>query len=163
SAELVSGFLTGPPADEPMGASLDGLRTEIRGLQWVSDRINRATSLESLLTDVLEALEEYFTFSHTSVLLHDEANRRLTTLASRGCGHSGIGAEVAMGEGLIGTVARERRLLRLSSLDAELRYGRAIRAATADDSRPLQDEIPLPGIPDAQSVLAIPLTVGDRL
>jgi hypothetical protein len=145
-----------------MGASLDGLRTEMRGLQWVSDRINRATGLESLLTVVLEALEEYFAFSHTSVLLHDEANRRLTTLASRGYGQSGIGAEVAIGEGLIGTVARERRLLRLSSLDAELRYGRAIRAA-AEGSRALPDEIPLPGIPDAQSVLAIPLTVGDRL
>jgi hypothetical protein len=163
SAEVVAGFLIGPPANEPMGASLDGLRTEMRGLQWVSDRINRATGLESLLTVVLEALEEYFAFSHTSVLLHDEANHRLTTLASRGYGRSGIGAEVTIGEGLIGTVARERRLLRLSSLDAELRYGRAIRQAAADSSRALQDEIPLPGIPDAQSVLAIPLTVGDRL
>src|SRR4029079_17071724 len=87
----------------------------------------------------------------------------LTTLASRGYGRSGIGAEVGIGEGLIGTVARERRLLRLSSLDADLRYGRAIRRAAADGSRMLQEEIPLPGLPDAQSVLAIPLTVGDRL
>src|SRR4051812_34207991 len=163
SADLVHGFLNDAPVDVPAGASLDGLRTEVRGLQWVSDRINRATSLESLLAVVLEALEEYFTFSHTSVLLHDEANRRLTTLASRGYGESGIGAEVAIGEGLIGTVARERRLLRLSSLDADLRYGRAIRRAAADASRALQDEIPLPGLRDAQSVLAIPLTVGDRL
>ena len=163
SADLVEGYLMDAPVDAPAGASLDGLRTEVRGLQWVSDRINRATSLESLLGGVLEALEEYFTFSHTSVLLHDEANHRLTTLASRGYGRSGIGAEVGIGEGLIGTVARERRLLRLSSLDADLRYGRAIRRAAADGSRMLQEEIPLPGLPDAQSVLAIPLTVGDRL
>ena len=163
SADLVDGYLTETPADVPVGASLDGLRTEVRGLQWVSDRINRATNLESLLASVLEALEEYFSFSHTSVLLHDEANHRLTTLASRGYGESGIGAEVPIGEGLIGTVARERRLLSLNSLDADLRYGRAIRRAAAGGPQALQDEIPLPGLPDAQSVLAIPLTVGDRL
>src|SRR4029077_16852040 len=93
--------------------------TEMRGLQWVSERINRAVGLEALLSSVLEALEEYFNFSHTSVLRHTEANHRLTTRASRGYGASGIGAEVAIGEGLIGTVARERRLLRLASPDAD--------------------------------------------
>ena len=43
----------------------------------------------------LEALEEYFTFRHTSVLLYDEPCGKLVTLASRGYGESGIGAEVA--------------------------------------------------------------------
>jgi adenylate cyclase len=162
-AEMVAGFLTDAPVDAPEGASLEGMRTEMRGLQWVSERVNRATSLESLLGVVLEALEEYFNFSHTAILLHDEANQRLTTIASRGYGESGVGAEVAVGEGLIGTVARERRLLRLTSLEADLRYGRAIRREAASGSRPLQAEIPLPGLPDAQSVLAIPLTVGERL
>jgi hypothetical protein len=161
--EMVSGFLTEAPADTPQGASLDGMRTEMRGLQWVSERINRAVSLESLLGGVLEALEEYFNFSHTAILLHDEANRRLTTISSRGYGESGVGAEVAIGDGLIGTVARERRLLRLTSLEGDLRYGRAIRREAAAGTRPLQAEIPLPGLPDAQSVLVIPLTIGERL
>ena len=162
-AEAVAGFLTGATVDTAEGASLDGMRTEMRGLQWVSERINRASSLESLLGVVLEALEEYFNFSHTAILLHDEANHRLTTMASRGYGESGVGAEVAIGEGLIGTVARERRLLRVTSLEADLRYGRAIRREAAGGTRALQAEIPLPGLPDAQSVLAIPLTIGDRL
>ena len=162
-AEMVAGFLTDAPVDAPEGASLEGMRTEMRGLQWVSERVNRATTLESLLGVVLEALEEYFNFSHTSILLHDEANQRLTTIASRGYGESGVGAEVALGEGLIGTVARERRLLRLTSLDTDLRYGRAIRREAAGGSCQLQPEIPLPGLPDAQSVLAIPLTIGERL
>jgi len=162
-AEMIAGFLTEAPVDAPEGASLEGMRTEMRGLQWVSERINRAVGLEPLLRVVLEALEEYFNFSHTAVLLHDEANHRLTTMASRGYGESGVGAEVAIGEGLIGTVARERRLLRLTSLEADLRYGRAIRREAADGSRALQAEIPLPGLCDAQSVLAIPLTIGDRL
>jgi GAF domain-containing protein len=163
SAELVEGFLTEPPQDVPAGVSLAGARTEMRGLQWISERINRAADLESLFAVVLEALEEYFQFSHTSVLLYDETNRRLTTMASRGYGESGVGAEVALGEGLIGTVARERRLLRLTSLEGDLRYGRAIRRESADRESALAAEIPLPGLPGAQSVLAIPLAVGDRL
>ncbi len=163
SAEKVEGFLAEAPADEPVGASFEGIRTEIRGLQWVSERINRSVDLESLLSSVLAALEEYFGFAHSAVLLYDESRERLTAIASRGFGPSGVGAEVALGEGLIGTVARERRLLRLPSLEADLRYGRAVRRESAAGSRALGDEIPFPGLPDAQSVLAIPLTIGTRL
>jgi hypothetical protein len=161
SLEKVEGFLSEPPPDVPPGVSLDGLRTEMRGLQWISERINRATDLESLLQDVLESLEEYFGFAHTSVLLFDESTRRLVTMASRGYGRSGIGAEVALGQGLIGTVARERRFLRLTSLEADLRYGRAIRRESEGSA--LDAEIPLPGLSDAQSLLAIPLVIGTRL
>jgi hypothetical protein len=164
SVERVEGFLTeAPPETAAAGVSLDGFRTEMRGLQWVSDRINRAADLESLLDQVLAALEEYFHFSHTCVLLYDEPARKLVTMASRGYGESGIGAEVVLGQGLIGTVALGRRLLRLTAVEADLRYGRAIRRESAGGDRPVEAEIPLPGLPDAQSILAIPLTVGDRL
>jgi hypothetical protein len=164
SLSMVSGFLLeAPPPLDNDRIRLEGARTEMRGLQWVSDRINRAPDLESLLAGVLESLDEYFHFEHTSVLLFDEMNLRLTTMASRGYGESGIGAEVGLGEGLIGTVARQRRLLRLTSLEADLRYGRAIRREAENETGLLSEEIPLPGLPDAQSVLAIPLTVGDRL
>jgi hypothetical protein len=162
SVERVSGFLAGPPPEVPE-ASLDGLRTEVRGLQFVSDRINRATDLDSLLDVVLQSLDEYFQFSHTSVLLADETGERLVTMASRGYGESGVGAEVAVGEGLIGTVARERRLVRVTSLEGDLRYGRAIRRESTAGAGALRAEIPLPGLCDAQSFMAFPLVVGDRL
>jgi putative methionine-R-sulfoxide reductase with GAF domain len=166
AVEVVEGFLTDLPPDlTPISVSLEGMRTEVRGLQCISERINRACDLESLLQVVLEALEDYFHFAHTSVLLFEEATSRLVTLASRGYGESGIGAEVRLGQGVIGTVARERRVLRLSNLDADLRYGRAIRREAAEHrgATPLEMEVPLPGLPDAQSVLAIPLAVGERL
>jgi adenylate cyclase len=161
SIEKVDGFLTAAPADLPHeGVSLEGRRTEVRGLQWVSERINRAADLESLLAAVLEALEEYFHFAHTIVLLYDEPCGRLITMASRGYGQSGVGAEVMLGQGLIGTAARERRLLRFKNLDSDLRYVRTIRRESPEAAG---EEIPLPGLPDPQSVLVIPLTVGDRL
>ena len=74
-----------------------------------------------------------------------------------------MGAEVPIGDGLIGTVARERKLLRVTSLEADLRYGRAIRREAASAAGIVHAEIPLPGLCDAQSFLAIPLVVGDRL
>ena len=164
--EVVEAFLADLPPDiVAERVSVEGMRTEVRGLQCISERINRSPDLESLLHVVLEALEEYFHFSHTSVLLFEEATHRLVTLASRGYGESGIGAEVPMGQGVIGTVARERRVLRLTNFNADLRYGRAIRREAAEQHAgvPLEMEVPLPGLPDAQSVLAIPLAIGDRL
>ncbi|HET9468470.1 MAG TPA: GAF domain-containing protein [Vicinamibacterales bacterium] len=162
SLEKVEGFLVaGRPEIESEAVSLAGHRSEVRGLQWVSQRINRARDLEGLLHAALEALEEYFTFRHTSVLLYDEPCGKLVTLASRGYGESGIGAEVTLGDGIIGTAARDRQVLRFSTLDADLAYGRAIRREAASDHK--CEDIKLPGLPDAKSVLAIPLTVGDRL
>jgi hypothetical protein len=40
-----------------LAVSFDGARTEMRGLQLVSEQINRAVDLESLLSTVLVALE----------------------------------------------------------------------------------------------------------
>jgi hypothetical protein len=161
SVEKIEGFLTATAAESPGDApTLEGRRSEVRGLQWVSDRINRAGDLEALLAAALQALQEYFHFSHTMVLLHDEVTGRLFTIASRGYGQSGVGAEVEMGQGLIGTVARERRVLRFKNLDSDLRYGRTIRRESPEKACA---EIPLPGLSDPQSVMAIPLTVGDRL
>jgi len=79
-AEKVEGFLN--EADVPNETvSPTGLRTEIRGLQLVSDRINRADDLETLLAATLDALDVYFGMSNTIVLLNDEATQKLITIA----------------------------------------------------------------------------------
>lgn len=159
--EKVEGFLTDAPAEDEE-VSPTGMRTELRGLQLVSDRINRADDLETLLAATLDALDVYFGFSNTIVLLFDEPAQRLITIACRGYG-GGVGAEVALGEGLIGTVARERRVLRISGLDEGLRYGRAVRRSVMSDSGTVRPEVPLPGLSDAQSALILPLLLEDQL
>lgn len=161
-AERVDGFLTDSTPQPHEEISVGGLRTELRGLQLVSERINRADDLETLLAAALDALAVYFGFEHTIVLLHEEQSGRLVTIACRGYG-GGVGAEVAMGDGLIGTVARERHMLRITGLDESLRYGRAVRRSFVSDGAKSRPEIPLPGLPDAQSALVIPLTIEDRL
>jgi hypothetical protein len=141
-------------------------RTELGALQAVSQRMSRVTELEPLLASLLEALEEQLGFAHSVVLLLDETGNTLYTVASLGYeDDGGIGAEVAMGEGLIGTVARERRILRLSDVDADIRYGRAVRREVRSTmgGKALRPELPLPGLAEARSHIAIPLLFGDRL
>ncbi len=157
--EKNEGFLSEAAVDTSEQTSLEGVRSEVRGLQYISEQINRADCLERLLEAVLESLDQYFGFEHTMILLVDDCTKRLVTMASRGYGESGVGAEVAPGEGLIGTVARERKMLRISGLSHELRYGRTVAREHGTPAA----EVPLPGLADAQSALVMPLTIGDRL
>jgi adenylate cyclase len=175
ACEKLSGFMLPPPADDlrALAASADACelsrpgvaRSELRGLQLISQRTCKAQDLDGLLSSVLDTLAEVFGFEHAMLLMPDESGERLFAVAARGYGDDGIGAEVVVGEGLIGSVARERRMLRLAGVEAELRYGRAIRARALQITgrRALLPEIPLPGLPDAQSHMAMPLSVADRL
>jgi adenylate cyclase len=142
-----------------------GPLTEMRGLQTISERIARACTLDRLLADTLAALDELFGFSHAMLFVPEGGDDRLVALASRGYGEAGIGGEVAFGEGLVGTVAQRRRMVRLAGLGGELSYGRAIRGevARSGEGARLAPEIPLPGLPDAQAMLGLPLLVADEL
>ena len=163
--EPIPGLLRPPAADATLDEPSVQYKTELAGLQIVSQRICRATDLDGLFAAVLEALDVAIGFEHSMVLLLDESGSRLYAIASRGYGQAEVGAEVGLGEGLIGTVARERCILRVAGVGAELRYGRAVRASVhrALGARALAPEIPLPGLVDAQSQMALPLTLGDRL
>jgi hypothetical protein len=153
-------------ADEDAAdAAVPSLRTELRVLSTVTERLRNAPDLDALFSALLGALDEALGFAHAMVLLPDEAGEKLYTVASRGYGEGGIGAEVQLGQGLIGTAAERRTTLRVSGVEGELRYGRAIRQSMhsiGGTSRVLP-EIPLPGLPDAQSHMAIPLVCHERL
>ena len=166
SLEKLDGFLLPAAPDEgPAAVPVGGPLTELRGLQAVTERIARATDLEGLLSSTLTTLDELLGFSHSMVLVHEESCGRLVAIASRGYGAGGIGAEVRLGDGLIGTVAQNRRMMRVTGVRQDLRYGRAIRERVSEcgDGARLAPEIPLAGLPDAQAQLALPLLAGERL
>ncbi|HYQ00354.1 MAG TPA: GAF domain-containing protein [Polyangiaceae bacterium] len=159
--------LLGPPTADNEADSEEApmsLRTELRALSVVTERLRHATDLDGLLSTLLDALRDELSFEHAMLLLPDETGKRLVSLASRGYGETGIGAEVLVGDGLIGTVALTQQTIRISNVSASLDYGRAIgRKAQDHGAGAPAAEIPLPGLPDAQSQLAIPLLAHGRL
>jgi hypothetical protein len=156
SLEPNQGFVSSAPQPDAPAQVPPPFRTEIKALHAMSERLSRAGTLDDLLASLLAALREELGFEHSMVLLRDEEGSSLYAVSSLGYGDGGIGAEVAMGEGLIGTAAETGKTLRVSAVGEELRYARAVRHATHGSQR-TKDEIPLPGLPDAQAHLAIPL------
>ncbi len=152
-------------AAAPAAFRQEGARGELSALQALSDRISRAECLDKLIDTLLDSTTELFGVQHAMVLLFDETRSRLYTIDSRGYGKGGSGAEVMLGEGLIGTVAQSRKPLRVSHAGSDLRYGRAIRRSveSSTEADRLSREIPLPGLHDAQSQLVLPLVARERL
>lgn len=137
----------------------------LNALRRSADRLSSCVNLECLLEKAVDCLEKEFGFNHLMLLMHDEARGCLFTLASRGYAQSGIGSEIAVGSGLIGICARERSPIRIGFMTSEYAYGRAVRDGLAADGQlnGLETAIPLPGLPNAASQMAIPIVVGDRL
>jgi adenylate cyclase len=121
--------------------------------------------LAHLFDETLGALERHCGIGYSMLLMHDPAQERLYTVASRGYPESGVGWEVRVGDGIIGVAARERTPIRIGYTAQAYVYGRAMREGFAHSpvADALESEIPFPGLPDPGSQLAVPLTLGGRL
>jgi hypothetical protein len=141
------------------------LPDHVRALDVLTDRLTACRDLDALLTASLEGLSSVFGYDHSFILVPDEEDRRLFTIASHGFPHSGVGSEVAMGEGIIGTAAAQRTPIRNANLEREMLYSRLVRTGFENqgDERSLQREIPLPGLPNTRSQLAVPLIAHNQL
>lgn len=137
----------------------------LRSLDALTGRLTACNDLDALLTDSLDGLSSLFGYDHTFVLVPDEEDKHLFTIASHGFPVSGVGSEVAIGEGIIGTAAAQRSPVRNANLSRDLIYSRLIRTGIENlgDERLLQREIPLPGLPNACSQLAVPLLAHNQL
>lgn len=94
----------------------------------------------------------------------DRRARRTACSSRWRAGEAGVGAEVRIGEGIIGVVAEARNPIRISGLIRELLYAAAVRRRTQEEGLgPALPRIPLPGLPNPQSQLGIPLLVRGEL
>jgi class 3 adenylate cyclase len=138
---------------------------QVRIIQQISSEITSTLDLDEVLEIVLRATERVLGFEHSMILLKGPARDTLRLFAGRGYDGSGIGAEVAFGEGVIGMVAERKRMMRVGNIGASVAYLASIRARleATGDIRPPGTVAKLPGLPNAQSQLALPLLVKDRL
>lgn len=137
----------------------------LRGLDALTEGLAACNDLDALLTASLEGLSSIFGYEHSFILVPDEEDKSLYTIASRGFPASGVGSEVAIGEGIIGTVAAQRCPIRNANLTREMIYSRLVRTGVENqgDIHTLQREIPLPGLAKACSQLAVPLLAHNDL
>jgi adenylate cyclase len=139
-----------PPAPLPSDALLS--------LRRALDLLGDAADLSDLADRALAALTPGFGIRHALLLMLDETGDALYTLGSLGYPDSGIGAEVKVGEGLIGVAARERIPVRINYRTGDYTYQAAMRAANAAEPR-----IPLPLLANPHSRIAVPLIHAGRL
>lgn len=137
----------------------------LTALRRATGRLAGCATLARLLESALDCLAVEFGIAHVMLLMHDEGSGRLYTLASRGYPQSGIGSEIPIGAGVIGICARERVPIRIGFMTSEYGYGRSVRESVEADGHgdSLEHAIPLPGLPEAGSQLAVPITAYDRL
>jgi adenylate cyclase len=137
-----------------------GEASRLPALRACSSWLAQCADLVSLLDDLLAGLKAHFGIAHAMVLMLDEANARLYTVVSIGYAESGVGSEVALGEGVIGVAAQERTPIRIGYLTGDYAYSRALRQSAGDDAG---KEIPFPGLAAPHSQLAVPIVSGQRL
>ncbi|HET9250746.1 MAG TPA: GAF domain-containing protein [Candidatus Eisenbacteria bacterium] len=136
----------------------------MKALQEFSDRIHHAPTLDHMLDEILETLENIFGFRHSMILLASERPDRLELIASRGYPERGVGSEVGFGEGLIGMVAEARKPIRITGMMRQMLYADAVRRhARGSGLCPEDRRIPLPGLPDPEFQLGIPLLARGEL
>jgi signal transduction histidine kinase len=150
---------------EQLQRNLARKNKEVRVLHDIAWQLNSTLALDSVLGTILESMDSVFGWSCSMVLLLDHARQVLRVAASRGFDPPGIGAEVPVGQGVIGMVARRRRIIRMGGIGMQRSYISAVRnrmveAGLTDNIAPLPE---LPGLPGVQSQVAIPLIIKDDL
>jgi hypothetical protein len=150
----------GTPLEAPPAPEVD-----VTTLRACMARLSGACDLATLIDALLDVLQDPIGIAHAMVLMYDPRGERLYTVASRGYAESGVGAELRLGEGLIGAAAQARIPIRISHATSEFGYGRAMRedAESHGLTAGIEERIPFPGLPESQSQIAVPILAGSRL
>jgi adenylate cyclase len=137
---------------QPSGAAaLDGLSVFI-------GRLDDCRELGELTQTALELLDDLFGIGSSMLLMADHDLKSLFVVAHHGYA-SGVGAEIAVDEGVIGVAAQRRRQVLVSHVTR----ARTLNRAAARSRTEVRHEIPLPGLDDAQSLVATPVMLRGRL
>lgn len=138
-------------------------RSLLGALRRAGERLAACADLERLFEQALAALADDFGIRHALLLMADLPGERLYTVASRGYHSSGVGAEIAFGDGVIGVAAQHRVPIRINHMTMEYRYGALSGTGPAQGAGGLETAIPFPGLGEPHSQLAVPVCGAGRL
>lgn len=126
--------------------------------------LGAATDLGGLFDIALDCLDRHLGIEHVMLLLADGPGTVLYTVGSHGYPRSGIGSEIAVGQGVIGVAARERVPIRIDHMTADTDYAAAVRDRARSHGLTWDEEteIPFPGLRSPESQIAVPIIHDDR-
>jgi adenylate cyclase len=127
-------------------------------------RMSRSLDLGAMVATALDGMDQLLGYRHSTMLMLDEQQQRLFTLASHGFPAEGVGSEVAVGDGIAGAAAQTCRPVRAGGLQQMQRYSEAVRRSfEREGAIGAAQDIPLPALDDAASRLAVPAMVKGEL
>ena len=134
-------------------------RNLLAGTRRVCAELGSTGDVGELLERALLCLEREFGIEHAMIWMLDRPAGRLFAVASHGYPVSGIGSELALGEGVIGVAAREGVPIRIGHMTSEFDYSAAIRGRAEASGSSWADatRIPYPGLRQPQSQIALPI------
>jgi transcriptional regulator with AAA-type ATPase domain len=140
-------------------------RDPLEILHRVATEINATLDLEEIYDIALRTLDDLFDFHHAIILLVEPDGDTLRVVASRGYDNQAIGGRVRLGVGAIGVVAQRRKILQLDNLGQQRAYAAAQRRQMMKAGRGVEigDVVSVPGLPNAESQIAIPLLIRDDM
>jgi len=130
---------------------IDQQKNVFKIIMEISSKVNTSLDLSKIFESTFDLLDNYFHFKHIMILLLDDQQLdQLVVTANHGYDGEGIGATVPIGKGVIGIVAKNKKLLRMRSIQQNLGYLKTV-------SKPNKESVKLPGISYCASQLAVPL------
>jgi hypothetical protein len=138
-------------------------RNTLRHLDEFVRRLAACTEYEEATETALLALDDLLGFEHAILLAADEEAGRLFAVGERGYPQTWAGAEVSIGEGMIGIAAQRRQVVAVANLARTRSMRRGVEQSLERQGGRLAEELPSPGLPGARSAAAVPLIVHGAL
>jgi adenylate cyclase len=127
----------------------------------IAATVSDAAELGEVVDSLLDGLTRKLDCHGACLFLRDATRPVLTTIGSRGYGRSGIGSEVAFGDGVVGIAAESGQRVKVSDLSRVQRFSSAVQNAVQDERA--TKIIGLPGLDNAMGQLAVPILFQKRL
>ena len=160
----MSGIIENSAVADQQGILLERKIREVELIKEVSAQVNKTLDINLIANTMLALMDEHFGFKHSMILILDEAKENLSVLATYGYEDDGIGAKVKVGVGVIGMVAKRKKLMRMANMGMQKSYMQAVKKEIIKSSSDKVKEVAkLPGLADVESQVAIPMELDDEL
>ena len=119
--------------------------------------IERQAEAEEIIDSLLCSVQQVFGYDHALVLIRNGHRGSLVTMGSIGYERSGVGSEVAGGEGLIPAAATSGQAIKVSDMSRVRRLSEAV-GQEAETSESTTRAVAFPHLSTAMSQIAVPMT-----